>query len=79
MTLLYIPTNYGTVTPTIMAPDGGYSYDHPVTGTLTREEILAEQMAEQARAIRAMREEQARMRAELERLKAQTEQSAPAE
>lgn len=75
LTLLYVPTSYGTVTPTLRVPDGGYSYDHPVSGTLTREEILAEQMAEQARALRAMREEQARMRAEIERLKAETERS----
>ncbi|RMH30773.1 MAG: hypothetical protein D6692_01145 [Planctomycetota bacterium] len=75
LTLLYVPTSYGTVTPTLRVPDGGYSYDHPVSGTLTREEILAEQMAEQARALRAMREEQARMRAEIERLKVETERS----
>ncbi len=75
LTLLYVPTSYGTVTPTLRVPDGGYSYDHPVSGPLTRAEILAEQMAEQARALRAMREEQARMRAEIERLKAETERS----
>ncbi|GEM_PF-4460299 len=79
LTLLYIPTAYGDVTPTLLAPDGGYDPDAPTRAPLTDAEILAEQVREQARAIEAMRASQRAMRAELEALRSLSEQNQAAE
>ncbi|MEM9372449.1 MAG: hypothetical protein AAGA55_02295 [Planctomycetota bacterium] len=81
LTLLYIPTSYGDVTPTLIAPDGGYSSDAPIRGPLTDAEVLREQLREQARAIEQMRAMQESMRLQLEALRALSDpdpQSEPA-
>lgn len=69
LTLIYVPTAYGTVTPTPATPDAGLTQNGPVFATLSAQEILAEQFAEQRRAVEAMREEQRRMAAELAALR----------
>lgn len=79
LTLLYIPTTYGEVTPTLLAPGGGYSLDAPVRGGLTDAEILAERVREQQRSIEAMRAAQDAMRAELDALRAVSEANQAAE
>ena len=67
LTLLYFPTTYGDVTPNFLAQDPGYGLAAPIS----REQVLAEQLAEQQRALEELRAEQARMRRQLEEFKAQ--------
>lgn len=68
ITLLYVPTTYGDVTPTLLAPDGGYDISGPVRGPKTEQELLKERLAEQDRALRELRAEQERMRRQLEKM-----------
>ncbi|MFK7885002.1 MAG: hypothetical protein AB8F26_12570 [Phycisphaerales bacterium] len=69
ITLLYIPTAYGDVTPSLLAQDGGYSTDGPTRGGMTEADILQEQLAEQVRAMEALKAEQERMREMIEEMK----------
>jgi len=73
LTLLYIPTTYGDVTPTLLAPDGGYATDAATRDPMTDAEILQEQLREQARALEQMKADQAAMRAQLLALQAESE------
>lgn len=70
LTLIWIPTSYGTVAPTLYAPDGGYAVDSDATPTMSDREIMAERLAEQQRALAELRVEQAAMKAELEAIRA---------
>lgn len=69
ITLLYVPTGYGLVSPALLAPDGGYDISDLSAPTLSREQIHAEQLAEQRRALDELRAEQARLRKELESIR----------
>ena len=71
LTLLYVPTLYGSVSPTLLAQADGESA--PARGALSPGEILAEKLASQEadaarleRELAAMREAHAVLRAELE-------------
>lgn len=68
LTLFFVPTTYGDVTPNMLNQDPGYGLGNP----LTREQILIEQLAEQQRALAELRAEQARMRAEMDALHRRT-------
>jgi hypothetical protein len=69
LTLFFVPTTYGDVTPNMLANSPGYGIVDP----LTREQILTEQLAEQQRALAELRAEQAGMRAEMDALRRRTE------
>lgn len=64
LTLFFVPTSYGDVTPNMLGEDPGFGSGYP----LSREQILAEQVAEQQRALQELRTEQARMRAQMDEL-----------
>lgn len=64
LTLFFVPTSYGDVTPNMLGEDPGFGSGYP----LSREQILAEQVAEQQRALQELRAEQARMRAQMDEL-----------
>lgn len=70
LTLLYFPTAYGEIDGPLLSAQGGYSLDAGVGPGLSREEILVEQLAEQARAMDEMRAEQARLRRQFEDINA---------
>jgi hypothetical protein len=73
LTLLYFPTAYGSVDSSLLliqGGQGGYSLDASVGPGLSREQILAEQLAEQERAMAEMRAEQARLRRQMEEINA---------
>lgn len=65
LTLIYIPTVYGDVARGF-GPDSGAN--QPYLMPLSREDILAEQLAEQHRALQQLRAEQELLREQLERL-----------
>lgn len=65
LTLLYFPTTYGDVTPNFLAQDPGYA----IAPALSREQVLAEQLAEQQRALEELRAEQALMRRQMEEIR----------
>ncbi len=68
LSLIYVPTVYGDVSTSLAhTPSGG---DMPPGPPVTNEQILSEQLAEQHRALQAMREEQASMRRQMEELRA---------
>lgn len=67
LTLIYIPTTYGEVVPNMMDNQPGPT----VAAPLSNEQILAEQIAEQRRAIEQLRAEQARLRDSLEAMRRQ--------
>ncbi len=69
LTLFFVPTTYGDVTPNMLGQDSGYG----VGGGLTAEQILAEQLYEQQRALEELRAQQARMRAEMDELRRRTQ------
>lgn len=70
LTLLYFPTAYGSVDAPLLSIQGGYWIDAGVESGLSREQILAEQLAEQTRAMEQMRAEQADLRRQFEEIKA---------
>lgn len=65
LTLLYFPTTYGDVTPNFLAQDPGYT----IAPALSREQVLAEQLAEQQRALEELRAEQALMRQQMDEIR----------
>lgn len=69
LTLFFVPTTYGDVTPNILAQNSV----HGVSGGMTTEEILAEQLHEQRRALEELRAQQARMQAEMNELRRRTQ------
>lgn len=69
LTLLYFPTAYGSVDSPLLSTQGGYSTDASIGPGLSREQILAEQLAEQARAMDEMKAEQARLRRQLDEIR----------
>ncbi len=75
LTLIYVPTAYGTVTPTPTLIESSPNQTGPVFATLSAQEILVEQLDEQRRAVEAMREEQRRMAAELAALRKQVQEA----
>lgn len=79
LTLLYVPSSYGDVTPSLRAPEGGYNLDAPTRGPMTDAEILREQVREQTRAIEELRATQAAMKAQLEKLQGLSEANQAAE
>jgi hypothetical protein len=69
LTLFFVPTTYGDVTPNMLGEDPGFGVGYP----LSREQILTEQLAEQQRALEELRAEQARMRAQMDALQKRTQ------
>ncbi len=69
LTLFFVPTSYGDVTPNMLGDEPGFGVGYP----LSREDILIEQLAEQRRALNELRGEQARIRAELEAMRRRTQ------
>lgn len=65
LTLLYFPTTYGDVTPNFLAQDPGYT----IAPALSREQVLAEQLAEQQRALEELRAEQALLRQQMDEIR----------
>jgi hypothetical protein len=71
LTLLFVPTGLGAVTPTLLdAPSGT---DYPPGLPMSREQILAEQLAEQQRALHELRAEQARLKAQIDEIRARSD------
>ncbi|MCC5823881.1 MAG: hypothetical protein LAT64_12730 [Phycisphaerales bacterium] len=68
LTLIYIPTTYGEVAQPagLLGPQGGG--DMPYLMPLSQEDIFAEQLAEQYRAMEQLRAEQAQLQAQLKKL-----------
>lgn len=68
LTLIYIPTTYGDVAQSagLLGPQGGG--DMPYLMPLSQEDIFAEQLAEQYRAMEQLRAEQAQLKAQLKKL-----------
>jgi len=69
LTLFFVPTTYGDVTPNMLGEDPDFGVGYP----LSREQILLEQLAEQQRAMNELRAEQARMRAQMDALQNRTQ------
>lgn len=69
LTLFYVPKTYGTVTPTSLELGEGSGTDYPPAPGLSNEQIIAEQLAEQRRALAELRAEQALLRRQIEEMR----------
>lgn len=67
LSLIFVPTTYGQVMPTLL--DSGSGTDYLPEAPMSREEMLAEQVAEQRRALAELREQQERFRIEMQELR----------